>query len=90
VATDPPRDAYTAAGLLAGCVRLAAQDERLPEDRRREVATAYGDQAVAALRQAVAKGAKEVAGMKTDQGLDPLRPRTDFQKLLADLTATKK
>jgi serine/threonine protein kinase len=83
-ATEPPRDAYTAACLLADCVRLAAEDERLPDDRRRELAATYGDGAVAALRQVVAKCAKEVAHMKTDPKLDPLRPREDFQKLLVE------
>jgi tetratricopeptide (TPR) repeat protein len=90
VAVDPPRDAYTAACLLAGCVRLAAEDERLPEGKRQELATTYGDRALAALRQAVAKGAKEVAQMKKDPGLDPLRRREDFQKLLAESEAKRK
>jgi serine/threonine protein kinase/tetratricopeptide (TPR) repeat protein len=90
MAVEPPRDAYTAACLLAGCVRLAARDERLQEGKRQELARAYGDRAVAALRQAVAKGAKEVAQMKKDPHLDPLRPREDFQKLLAGLEAKDK
>jgi tetratricopeptide (TPR) repeat protein len=89
-ATQPPRDAYTAAGLLAGCVRLAAQDERLPESQRQELTTTYGDRALAALRQAVAQGAKEAARMKEDPSLGPLRPRADFQKLLAEWEAKSK
>jgi tetratricopeptide (TPR) repeat protein len=83
-ASDPPRDAYTAARLFANCVRLATQDKRLPEGKRQEVANAYADQAIAALRQAVAKGAKEVAQMSTGTNLDPLRRRADFQTLLAE------
>ncbi len=90
MAVEPPRDAYTAACLLAGCVRLAARDECLPEGKRQEQATTYGDRAVAALRQAVAKGAKEVAQMRKDPLLDPLRPREDFQKLVAGLEAKDK
>jgi serine/threonine protein kinase/tetratricopeptide (TPR) repeat protein len=89
-AVDPPRDAYTAACLLAGCVRLAARDAGLPEARRAELATTYGNRAMAALRQAVAKQASEVAQMKTDSDLDPLRQRQDFQKLLAGLEAKGK
>lgn len=89
-ATEPPRDSYTAAGLLAGCARLAAEDERLPEVKRQELASSYGDRAVDALRQAVVKGAKEVAGMKTDSALDPLRPRADFQALLAEIDAARR
>jgi serine/threonine protein kinase/tetratricopeptide (TPR) repeat protein len=90
LAVQPPRDAYIAAGLLAGCARLAAQDERLPEAERHKLATSYGDRAVASLRQAVAKKAKEIAGVKTDSVLDPLRPRTDFQKLLTEIDAARR
>jgi hypothetical protein len=75
---------------LAGCARLAAQDEHLPESKRRELAAAYGERALAALRQAVEKGAKEVAQMKKDPSLDPLRSREDFQKLLAESEAKSK
>jgi tetratricopeptide (TPR) repeat protein len=89
-AVDPPRDAYTAACLLAGCVPLAARDERLPESKRQKLATTYGDSALAALRQAVAKGAKEVSKMNKDPSLDPLRQREDFQKLLNEWKAKNK
>jgi hypothetical protein len=73
--------------LLAGCVRLAAQDEGLLASKRQELTLAYGDSALAALRQAVDKGAKEVARMNNDPSLDPLRSREDFQKLLAQCEA---
>jgi hypothetical protein len=84
MAVEPPRDAYTAGCLFAGCIGLAARDDSLAADRRRELATAYGAEAVAALRQAVEKGAKEVAGLKTDPKLDPLRAREDFRKLAGE------
>jgi serine/threonine protein kinase/tetratricopeptide (TPR) repeat protein len=83
-AVEPPRDAYTAAGLLAGCVRLAAEDEHLPESERQALAVSYGDRALTALRQAIKLGAEEVEKMKTDNTLDPLRHRADFQQLLAE------
>jgi hypothetical protein len=89
-AVKRPRDAYTAACLLAGCVRLAAQDERLPAGRRQEVATAYGDRALVALRQAIDEGAKEAAQMPRDPSLDPLRSREDFRTLLAEWEARGK
>jgi hypothetical protein len=66
---------------------LAAQDERLPESKRQELTQSYGERAFAALRLAVERGAKEVARMKTDSSLDPLRSRADFQKLLGELAA---
>ena len=86
-ATEPPRDAYTAACLLAACVRLAAEDERLPESRRHELTKSYGEQALSALRLAIERRAKEVAQMKADSSLDALRSRADFQKLLGELEA---
>jgi hypothetical protein len=40
---------------------------------------------VALLRQAIDKGFKDVAHMKKDTDLDPLRDREDFKKLLTEL-----
>ena len=45
----------------------------------------YADQAMAMLRDAVAKGYKDVVHMKKDTDLDPLRQREDFKKLVAEL-----
>jgi serine/threonine protein kinase len=87
---EPPRDAYTAAGLFAGCIPLATQDERLDEAKRQELAATYADSAMAALRQAIDKGAKEVAKMPSDPSFDPLRLRADFQTLLAELEGKAK
>ena len=42
------------------------------------------------LREAVSKGFKNVAHMKRDTDLDPLRQREDFQKLLAVLETPNK
>jgi eukaryotic-like serine/threonine-protein kinase len=89
-ATEPPRDAYTAARFLAGCVRLAERDEGLPEGKRQELATTYGDRALAALRLAIEQGAKDVAKAKKDPSFDPLRQREDFQKLLSEVEAQSK
>jgi tetratricopeptide (TPR) repeat protein len=83
-ATDPPHDHHTAAALLAGCVKLAAQDERHTDVERQALTTAYGDRATAALRRAVELRAEEVVKMKTDPLLDPLRSRDDFKTLLAE------
>jgi serine/threonine-protein kinase len=45
----------------------------------------YGAQAVLALRRAIAAGLRDVAFMRRDTDLDPLRGREDFQLLLFDL-----
>jgi serine/threonine-protein kinase len=47
----------------------------------------YARRAVALLRQAVQQGFKDVARLKKDTDLDGLRPRPDFQQLLAEVTA---
>jgi serine/threonine-protein kinase len=44
-----------------------------------------GEQAVETLRRAVAAGLRDVAFMRRDTDLDPLRSRPDFQLLLMDL-----
>jgi tetratricopeptide (TPR) repeat protein len=84
-AVDPATDPYNAACLLARCVPLAERDSQQPEARRRELATAYSDRAVAALRQAVQGGFKDGAWIEKDKDLASLRGRADFQKLLKDL-----
>jgi hypothetical protein len=42
------------------------------------------------LREAVSKGYKDVAHMKKDTDLDPLRERENFRKLVAELERTEK
>jgi serine/threonine protein kinase/tetratricopeptide (TPR) repeat protein len=49
----------------------------------------YADQAMTLLRKAVMAGFNDAAHMKQDADLDPLRTRTDFQKLTADLQAKR-
>ncbi|WP_165073748.1 protein kinase family protein [Paludisphaera rhizosphaerae] len=57
-----------------------------PADRaRRKV---YGRRAVAALRQAVAKGWNQPDLYRNDPVLDPLRRRDDFRKLMIELAAS--
>jgi hypothetical protein len=87
-AVDQQVDAYNAACMLARCVPLAERDTELPEARRQERAKTYADRAIATLRQAVHNGFRDVAHMKKDSDLDPLRSRPVFQRLLAELEAT--
>ncbi|MDG3004916.1 hypothetical protein [Paludisphaera mucosa] len=63
-----------------------AEDPALgPHDRLRR--NVYARRAVSALRQAVAQGFDRLDVYLHDPALDPLRPRADFKKLLADLAA---
>ncbi len=58
--------------------RLSASGEK--ESREKDLL-----RAVDLLRRAVAKGYRNVAHLKQDVDLDPLRKRDDFQKLISDL-----
>ncbi|HMC63757.1 MAG TPA: tetratricopeptide repeat-containing serine/threonine-protein kinase [Gemmataceae bacterium] len=87
-----PQDAntfYNAACLLSRCALLAEKDSQLPESKRRELASSYGDRALEQLRTAVKKGFKDVKQLKKDTDLDPLRPRAEFQKLVEELEKMK-
>jgi serine/threonine-protein kinase len=86
-AVDPANDLYNAACIFALCVPLAEHDSRLSESQRKEKARGYAERALATLRQAVQKGYEDVAHMKKNTNLDPLRSRPEFQKLLKELEA---
>jgi hypothetical protein len=49
----------------------------------------YAQRAVALLRQAVLAGYKNVAHLKQDSDLDPLRLRDDFKMVLAEIEKGK-
>src|SRR5262249_2186323 len=79
-----PDALYAVARELALCSAAGKEKSELPTDeqaRRRE----YADQAVDALRQAVACGYRDVEQVKKDRDLDVLRDRDDFRNLLAGL-----
>src|SRR5262249_39690749 len=82
---NAPADAYDAACLLSLCVPIMAEHDDLDATRRKEAAQFYGDAAMKLLRDAVGKGYKDVAHMKKDPDLDPLRRRDDFRTLVAEL-----
>ena len=86
---DPAADAYQAAWTLAWCVPIVEKDDKLDAPKRQAEMQFYADQAMAMLRDAVAKGYKDVEHMKKDKDLDPLREREDFKKLVAELEAAK-
>jgi serine/threonine protein kinase len=85
-----PGDAYAAACLLSACVPLVARHDKLDDQQRKEAVRFYADAAMRLLHEAVSKGFKDVAYMKRDNNLYPLRPREDFQKLVADLEWNRK
>jgi serine/threonine-protein kinase len=86
---DPALEAHDAAAALAQCVPVVEKDEQLPAEQREKQARSYADQAMQMLLHAVVKGYKDLAQLKKDKDLDPLRKRDDFQKLLNELEAKK-
>jgi hypothetical protein len=68
---------YNAACVCALASSSVKKDPKLAEQ--------YATRALELLRQAVAKGFKDVAHMKQDTDLDGLRGRDDFKKLMAQL-----
>jgi tetratricopeptide (TPR) repeat protein len=87
---DPSADAYAAACGLSLCVPIVAKHDKLDAGQRKEAARFYSDAAMKLLREAVSKGYKDIANMKKDTDLNPLRQREDFQKLVAGLVGKVK
>jgi tetratricopeptide (TPR) repeat protein len=82
---DAPEDTYSAACGLSRCIPAVAKHPKLDAKQREEAVQLYSDAAMKALSEAVSKGYKNVRLLKTDDDLDPLRKREDFQKLVAKL-----
>jgi tetratricopeptide (TPR) repeat protein len=80
---NAPADAYDAACCLSECIPIVARHPKLDDKQRKEAAQFYGDAAMKLLREAVSKGYKDVARLRKDAALAPLRQREDFQKLVA-------
>jgi tetratricopeptide (TPR) repeat protein/tRNA A-37 threonylcarbamoyl transferase component Bud32 len=83
-------DAYDAARFLSLCIPIVAVHDKLDNRQRKEAAHFYGDAAMKLLRDAVSKGYRDVSDMKKNTDLNPLHPREDFQKLIAELEGDKK
>src|SRR5262249_39249492 len=80
------QECVRAAEFQARCMPLVEKDARLTEEHRRTLVQRYADQAMAWLREAVAKGCKDAVQLTKPRAFDPLRPRADFQQLLKGLT----
>jgi serine/threonine protein kinase/tetratricopeptide (TPR) repeat protein len=87
---EPAQDAYSAACLLGRCVTLAGKHAALSEAKRKALSASYVQEALALLRRAAAHGYKDVARMKKEPDLEPLRERSEFRKLLAEMEGKTK
>ena len=87
---DPAVDAYEAACMLALCVPIVENDDKLDAPKRQDEMQFYADQAIAMLRDAVAKGYKNIEHLKNDKYIGAIREREDFKKIVAELEAKTK
>jgi eukaryotic-like serine/threonine-protein kinase len=78
---------YMDACFHAIIARLLRTSDKSPADTRS--ADEEADRAMHILNKAVAGGFKDVAHLKKDDDLEPLRPRDDFKKLVAQLGGSK-
>ncbi len=81
---------YNAACNRAVCAAVIPVDPKTPAAVATGLAKEEADKAMAWLVKAVAAGWGDVAHMKTDIALSPLRDRADFKKLMTELEAKKK
>ena len=72
-------DLYNAACVYSLCVQLSRDDATR--------ADVWGARAVVLIRQAVARGYKDIARIKTHTDLESLRSREDFQQLIKEMEA---
>lgn len=86
---EPAADAYDAACMLARCVPIVAQSDTPDAAKRQAETQFYADQAMTMLRDAIAKGYRNLKHMKEDPELNVLREREDFKTLLAELQAER-
>ncbi len=75
---------HLASKMLCHCMRAAGRDETLDEATRDNTLRRYADLALAELDAAVGKGLKDRAQIDNEE-FDPLRPRAEFDALLARL-----
>jgi serine/threonine protein kinase len=87
ICPDGWRECYQAARLLTRCVASAQADSKLEATVRRERIEQYSHRAVECLRDSFRRGCTEHAFVQTDRGLDVLRTREDFQRLMRELSA---
>jgi hypothetical protein len=85
---DSGQELFRAGSVLARCATLAANDLRLSNSRRAELANAYAVQAIAMVRESQKKGHREFQSLRKDASFESLRARPDHAALLADLGAS--
>ena len=75
------------ARFALGCAEAAAGEMDPPTEARAARAEAFREVAIGFLREAVARGFRDVQVLRTEDSFQSLQARPDFQELLAGLTA---
>jgi tetratricopeptide (TPR) repeat protein len=84
---DDAAELVTVAIDLAQCAGLVGREKAALSAAEQAERQGYCDQAVGALRQAVTRGFRDATKLETEQDLEPLRDRSDFRQLIAELKA---
>jgi serine/threonine-protein kinase len=82
---EKPYSTYELACARAPCGAVAGEGKPEPTAEILAVRRRFADQAMEALRQAVAEGWQNLPWIKRDPDLDTLRSRDDFRRLIDDL-----
>jgi serine/threonine protein kinase/tetratricopeptide (TPR) repeat protein len=85
-----PVEQYKAACELAQCLPLVGDPAAGLGPEEEAQRRAYGDLALAALREAVAAGFRSLTDLKGSPELDPVRGREDFRNLVAEVEQNTK
>jgi tetratricopeptide (TPR) repeat protein len=80
---------YNIACLFSLTSAAAENDSKLSRQDRARLKEQYSDRAIDFLRQAVAKGFRNTAILKSDKELNPLRSREEFKKLVHEAEQKK-
>jgi tetratricopeptide (TPR) repeat protein len=85
-----PDDMYNAACVYSRSAAALQKDTALSETDRARLRGAYTQEALGLLREAFARGYRDIAQLKKDPDLDALRDRVEFRKLVEELDAKLK
>ena len=80
--TEQWQESYDAACIMARCVALVRNDEKLPPRERERIGKSYCGHAVRFLRSAINHGFHEFGMLEKDPDLAPLRGDTSFKRVL--------
>jgi serine/threonine-protein kinase len=83
--TTEPRELYLMARELALAAKVAAAGKAEPTPAESAESRRYGDEAMDALREAVRRGFRDAGRLEKSPDFAALRPREDFQTLVAGL-----